>query len=97
MPFYMKLRGDIFGLTVPCLVYEKKITEARPTAVNDSSLRARDTSVENSIYNLPEKINTKNEKNTSSHKSLQTTDAEYMDAVDRGDMETAQRMVDEAA
>ena len=64
---------------------------------NESLADTTDGVSSNSISASVEKSNTENEENSSSHQSLQTSDAEYMDAVDRGDMETAQRMVDEAA
>ena len=54
-------------------------------------------SSKDSIPDSSAKSNPENEEKSSSHQSLQTTDAEYMDAVERGDMETAQRMVEEAA
>ncbi len=48
------------------------------------------------ISDSSEKSNPENEEISSLHKSLQTTDADYLAAVERGDMETAQRMVEEA-
>ena len=77
-------------------IYEKTITEAnRVTKASENSLRTPYTSVRKSLSQSYEKSNTPDGK-----KSMDDTiadDREYMAAVERGDMETAQRMVDEAA
>ena len=59
---------------------------------NESLADTTDGASKISISDSSEKSNPENEEISSSHQSLQTSDAEYMDAVDRGDMETAQAM-----
>ncbi|MBQ6337200.1 MAG: hypothetical protein IJI50_08215 [Ruminococcus sp.] len=68
-------------------IYETKITETnRVTKARKNSLRTPIDSVDNNVSQSADKV-----------KRQSRSDADYLSAVERGDMETAQRMVDEAA
>ncbi len=56
----------------------------------------RDASMD-SISDPDEKVNRKSENSSEKNREASALDTDYMDAVNRGDMETAQKMVDEAA
>ena len=68
-------------------IYETKITETnRVTKARKNSLRTPIDSVDNNVSQSPDNV-----------KRQSRSDADYLSAVKRGDMKTAQRMVDEAA
>lgn len=72
----------------------KKDTELQSARVNNKNIVQRSANSSVSIYSMPEvptKVNTQN--SIPDAKS----DLEYLNAVECGDMETAQRLVDEAA
>lgn len=71
-------------------IYDKKITDASVTMADKNPQRRQNTSVDNKIPQTKQSVN----------KKLSVTpekDAEYMSAVENGDMKTAQKMVDKAA
>ena len=76
-------------------IYSKKITEAPRVTKGESesnSLRTPSASVNDTIPQSTSKINTPDESS-----SDRFNDSDYLSAVERGDMATAQKMVDEAA
>lgn len=76
-------------------IYSKKITEAPRVTKGESesnSLRTPSASVNDTIPQSTSKINTSDESS-----SDRFNDSDYLSAVERGDMKTAQQMVDEAA
>lgn len=55
------------------------------------------SSLEHNLSQFKKEINSFKAKNKISYQSRSSTDSDYLSAVERGDMDTAQRMVDEAA
>ena len=68
-------------------------------SVPTASGQTKNAQVDNSLPQNPDSVNTQNDKNLEQEqkRTPKELDADYMDAVNRGDMETAQKMVDEAA
>lgn len=76
-----------------------KASSALGTSQSEPVKNAEDTLSANNIPQSDQKINNNSQKFAKSVKQMNMSrnDADYLNAVERGDMETAQKMVDEAA
>ena len=82
----------------PTKIQIKKVKSAVSSPSNhkvENSSNTTDSS--KSIPDSVEKVNTSDENSEKISRSVSSTDRAYLEAVERGDMDTAQKMVDEAA